>query len=108
MRFPKNLSRACLFEQLAEESTELAHAAQKMARKLRGENPIDEKLSTDMLRSKLVEEFTDVILCAEYLDLNVDPKLRTDKNNRWIERLNKSNMISVEELFNIIEEVYFQ
>lgn len=86
----------------------MAHAAQKMARKLRGENPIDEKLSIDMLRSRLVEEFTDVILCAEYLDLDFDSKIKTDKNNRWIERLNKFNTVSIEELFSIFEEVYFQ
>lgn len=83
----------------------MAHAAQKMARKLRGENPIDEKLSIDMLRSRLVEEFTDVILCAEYLDLDFDSKIKTDKNNRWIERLNKFNTASIEELFSIFDEL---
>lgn len=83
----------------------MAHAAQKMARKLRGENPIDEKLSIDMLRSRLVEEFTDVILCAEYLDLDFDSKIKTDKNNRWIERLNKFNTVSIEELFSIFDEL---
>ncbi len=54
----KKFSLATLYEQMAEEAIELAHACQKKARKLRGENftPI----SMDEIDDNLKEEYTDL------------------------------------------------
>ena len=67
-----------MYEMLAEEATELAHAAQKMARIQRGENP-----------TPVTEEFTDVIQCALELGLEADEEQISEKEvrfeARWIE-----------------------
>lgn len=86
MRTPRDLSDACVYEQLAEEAIELAHAAQKMARKLRGENPTP--VTIDFIRHNLREEYTDVVNVADILGLVADEDIRTRKNVRWVERLN--------------------
>ena len=76
---------AFVYEQLAEEATELAHAALKYARILRNENP------TPILKADgynhMVEEFTDVTLCAKLLQLQPDEDLMELKQRRWISRL---------------------
>lgn len=86
LKNPSDLPRAVLFEQLAEEATELAHAAQKMARKLRGENPtpVDEVFLTRIVH----EEYNDVLNSAEVVGLESNQDLRREKMRRWIERLN--------------------
>ena len=86
MRTPSDLSRAALYEQLAEEAIELAHAAQKMARKLRAENPTP--VTEEFIRHSIHEEFNDVLSCAQTLGLEDDQDLRREKMRRWIERLN--------------------
>lgn len=89
MKTPLDLSEAAIYDQLAEEAVELAHACQKMARKLRGENPTP--VTEDFIRHSIHEEFTDVINTANYLGLAFDRDLAREKNRRWIERLNEEN-----------------
>lgn len=89
MKTPLDLSQPALYEQLAEEAIELAHAAQKMARKLRGENPTP--VTEHFIFHNLVEEFTDVCNCAEFVGLCKDSDIAREKNRRWIERLNEDN-----------------
>lgn len=80
------LSDAALYEQLAEECVELAHACQKKARKLRDENPTP--LSVIDIDASLVEEFTDVVIVCDMLpSVHVDNKLYHDKVVRWSKRL---------------------
>lgn len=52
------------YEMLAEEATELAHAAQKCARMMRGEQPVSEKLDLIEVLENLKEEIADVLLCV--------------------------------------------
>lgn len=79
------LSEAALYEGLAEEATELAHAAQKMARIKRGENPTPSQESEVILN--LIEEFSDVQLYTEVLGLSVSDTVISDKFKRWCRRL---------------------
>lgn len=79
------LSKAALYEQLAEECVELAHACQKKARLLRGENPTP--LTKSDIDAMVDEEYTDVCLVAHLLYLHVDNKIYRSKLERWAERL---------------------
>lgn len=79
------LSEAALYEQLAEECVELAHACQKKARLLRGENPTP--LTMNDIDEMVEEEYTDVCLVAHLLYLHVDNETYWSKLNRWGERL---------------------
>ena len=79
------LSEAAIYEQLAEECTELAHACLKKARKLRGENPTP--LQEDEIDYKIVEEYTDVKLVSALLDIDIDQGLYCKKFDRWYDRL---------------------
>lgn len=79
------LSDASLYEQLAEECVELAHACQKKARKLRDENPTP--MEMDEIDENVVEEYTDVRLVAHLLNIEVDASLYWEKSERWTERL---------------------
>lgn len=79
---------AAMLEMLAEEATELAHAALKMARVIRNENPTPVKKKD--AAKKVIEEFTDVVQCALELDLDAD-KVQIVKKTmrfqaRWSER----------------------
>lgn len=74
-----------MFEQLAEECVELAHACLKMARIRRGENPTPAKISETT--AAVSEELVDVILCALELGLVVDNKLMAIKRDRWKKRI---------------------
>jgi NTP pyrophosphatase (non-canonical NTP hydrolase) len=60
------LGAAALLEQLAEESTELAHAALKQARIERDENPTP--VSASEAFSNLFEEVADVRLCIRAIE----------------------------------------
>lgn len=81
----KRMSQAALYDILAEEATELAHAALKMSRKLRNESPTPMSMSD--ITAYVIEEFTDVTLCAKVLDILPDDELMAFKQNRWTERL---------------------
>lgn len=74
-----------MYEQLAEECVELAHACLKLARIRRGENPTPAK--ENEIKAAVDEELTDVILCASELDLSVNNEIMADKRIRWNERL---------------------
>jgi hypothetical protein len=76
-----------LLDQLAEECTELAHAALKASRIMRGENPTPVNIRE--AESKLVEEWTDLCLVADVMGLNLDEDIYDGKLNRWTARLNE-------------------
>ena len=76
-----------LLDQLAEECTELAHAALKASRIMRGENPTPVNIRE--AESKLVEEWTDLCLVADVIGLNLDEDIYDAKLNRWTARLNE-------------------
>lgn len=74
---------------LAEEATELAHAALKLRRAIDGSNPtpVTEREAVN----NLIEEIGDVLLCLEVLGFPVEPAAyRKDmdaKLERWVRRL---------------------
>jgi hypothetical protein len=71
--------------QLAEECCELAQACLKFQRTL--EWPSDTPLTRHEAELMLIEEFTDVIVCAEVLGLEIDRGLFDTKLQRWKDRL---------------------
>lgn len=83
------LGAAALLEQLAEESTELAHAALKQARIERDENPTPVTASEAF--SNLFEEVADVRLCIRALESVIGPmdtkEIEDEKLTRWMERI---------------------
>lgn len=81
------LSDAAIYEQLAEECSELAKAALKKARKLRGENPTP--LFNNEIDAAITEEFSDVMLCCEILGLYSDERTMESKLSRWCNRIKK-------------------
>lgn len=79
-----------VLEQLAEESAELAQAALKLSRKLRGENPTP-KSQEDCLYA-LLEEMADVKLCMDiFEEKNYYPdeisEIMRKKRQRWESRI---------------------
>lgn len=76
-----------LLYQLAEEASELAHAALKLARTTRNENPTP--ITEVEAYVNLTEEFTDVLLVAEQLELNSVPRIKELKLERWMVRLGR-------------------
>lgn len=74
-----------LYEQLAEECVELAHAALKIARAMRDENYTPVSIADGM--TMVNEEFTDLKLVADVLGLTVDRAIMQDKMKRWNKRL---------------------
>lgn len=92
----KLIPQAALYEQLAEECTELAQACLKKARKIRNENftPVsDEKLNRD-----IVEEYSDISLVAATLGIKNNPVIMAKKSDRWIKRNTKEE--EVENAYN--------
>ncbi len=79
------LDRADIYEQLAEEAAELAQAACKMARYLRGRNPTPK--SYEELLGNLIEELSDMKLVELLLDIYPDANIVERKLARWAERL---------------------
>ena len=79
------LSEPILLEMLAEECSELCKAALKKSRVIRAENytPITEQEAQE----NLIEEFSDLILCAKVLNLVEDDEIVNYKLNRWVKRL---------------------
>lgn len=80
----EKIGAASMLEQLAEEATELAHAALKLARIERGENPTP-VLKEDAM-DHLIEEYTDVVQCAEELSLVPNREQIKLKKMRFEER----------------------
>lgn len=85
MKIIEEIGEAAMLEQLAEECTELAKAALKMARIIRKENPtpVTEKDAIANIR----EEYTDVVQCAGELSLTVDEEQMARKHERWEKRV---------------------
>lgn len=81
----EKLSKAALYEQLAEECVELSHACLKKARKLRGENPTP--IEMNEIDDSVEEEFTDVSLVSTLLDIHPNLNLYWEKYDRWCRRL---------------------
>lgn len=80
-----SIGEACVLDQLAEEATELAQAALKLARIYRGINPTP--VDVDDAHNKLIEEYSDVALVAHILDVYADPDILAGKKERWLKRL---------------------
>lgn len=100
MKDPINTIRRYLDEpelltQLAEEATELAHAALKLRRAYTGTNPTP--VSTEDAYDKLLEEVADLEVCIAVLDYVGDHdteivrRTAIDKLHRWAERLTEKN-----------------
>lgn len=73
-----------LLEQLAEECAELGKAALKMARIFRRENPTP--VTREDAEIALIEEYTDVVQCAQELGLKTDLIEMREKKERFFER----------------------
>ena len=93
----KNLSEPVRLEQLAEEASELAHAALKLARILRGENPTP--VGEAEAREHLTEEVADVMVTVDSL---MDTRMLrdigthcTEKKDRWEQRLKQAKTMRI-------------
>ena len=88
-----HVSKKELLAQLAEEATELAHAALKYRRALDDENPTP--VSRNEAFKNLIEEIDDVALCLDTLSfkwrVEFNSLQREQKLNRWVERLNNAS-----------------
>ena len=73
-----------MLEQLAEECAELGKAALKLARIVRNENPTP--VTEDNAEIALIEEYTDVVQCAQELGLEPDLVEMKEKKERFFER----------------------
>lgn len=88
-----SLGEPALLEQLAEECSKLAHAALKMARLERGENPTP-KAKIDC-ESALMEEIADVHLCLGVISSHFECYNKLDdieisKRERWVQRIREA------------------
>lgn len=92
----KEIGVAALYENLAEEAIELAHAALKTARALRNENPTP--ITTNEANNHVLEELQDVYLLVLWLygDFKYDIKTMGEKQARAIRRIYEKNMDSSE------------
>ena len=88
MKISEATSEPALLEGLAEECTELAQAALKLARKYRGENPTPKPLGECV--HTLIEEVADVLAYVDKIDV-IDMRkvelIKAAKNKRWKLRL---------------------
>lgn len=87
----RSLGEPALLEQLAEECTELAQAALKLARLERGENPTP-KTEEECVKN-LLEELGDVNLCMSVVEANRGIHIRglsVDKKARWAQRIREA------------------
>lgn len=89
------IGEPAMLEQLAEEATELAKAALKLARIERNENPTPTTKGAAVLN--LIEEYTDVVQCAEELGLLADHEQMKKKYDRFFARLNENRPHEEEE-----------
>lgn len=87
----EKIGKPAMLEQLAEESVELAKAALKYARVLRGENPTP--ITEVEAEKALEEEYTDVITCAQELRLMRNISLEAEKRKRFEERWKKMQLV---------------
>lgn len=78
----EKIGKAAMLEQTAEEAAELAKAALKYARILRGENPTP--VTEEEAVKNLIEEYTDVITCGRELSLTPDEGMIKKKQDRFL------------------------
>lgn len=78
-----------LFLQMAEEAAELSQACLKYVRAHKGNNPT--KDSEDVYLKGIIEEFTDVQVCAEAIYITADSDIHDSKIHRWADRIRKKN-----------------
>lgn len=86
-----SLGEPAILEQLAEECSELAQAALKLARLERGENPTPK--SEEECVENLLEELGDVNLCMSVVEANRGIRIRclsVDKKARWVQRIREA------------------
>lgn len=102
----KNTTKASQYEQVAEEAIELAHVAQKIARILRGEQPVAEGVTFESEFEKFIEEYADVelaVFVTETIDgghNDVDQKfldIFDEKLLRWYKRVKEKTGKGIEE-----------
>ncbi len=86
--FPAMVGYAACYEALAEECMELAHCALKLARVLRGDNPV--KKDGTIYLDKLDEKYTDVVSCAIALELKPNADISVWKWERHKKRLKEA------------------
>lgn len=86
------IGEPAVYEQLAEECSELAKAALKMARILRNENPTP--VTQEQAFQSVKEEWVDVFLCLCELNIPIDYKTFLYKCARWRERIVKGGETS--------------
>ncbi len=79
------LGDPAIYEGLAEEAVELAQMALKAARILRGENPTPANLL--QTKWKIIEEYTDLRIYSDLLDLRPDGQIYSDKKERMVARI---------------------
>lgn len=79
------LGEAEVLAQLAEEAAELAQAALKLRRVLDGRNPTP--ATKESCCANLIEEYTDVVICARELGMVENWRQITKKRARWKARL---------------------
>ena len=80
----EKIGEPAMLEQLAEEASELAKAALKLARKQRRENPTP--MTFEECKANLREEYTDVVQCAREMRLIPDEHQIAVKARRFEER----------------------
>lgn len=102
----KNTTEASRYEQVAEEAVELAHVAQKIARILRGEQPVTEGVTFESEFEKFIEEYADVELAVSVTEtiggghFDIDQKfldIYDTKLLRWCERIEEKIGKTIEE-----------
>lgn len=102
----ENTTKASQYEQVAEEAVELAHVAQKIARILRGEQPVAEGVTFESEFERFIEEFADLELAVSVTETiggghyDVDQKfldIYDEKLLRWCERIEEKIGKSIEE-----------
>lgn len=88
------IGKAAALEQLAEECDELGHAALKLARIVRGENPA--RMTYDEAFAKMIRETADVLNALDVLDEGFSRGIyeaavphKPDKMKRWYDSLFK-------------------
>lgn len=88
----EKIGEPAMLEQLAEEAAELSHAALKLARIIRGENPTP--VTEVEAWENVIEEFTDVSMCAFELEVNANMDVWDAKaqrfRERWVEKTDSS------------------
>lgn len=89
----EKIGTPAMLEQLAEESAELAQAALKMSRVIRGENPTNK--TAKEAQANLIEEYSDVVQCANELQLAVDPAQMSRKQARFLKRWHEKEIQDV-------------